>query len=66
MFIDHTVSYKAIIIIIIITYSIVAISSKRIKLSSAPSTRVGQSHSHGTMQNSSTNDWMQWKPRRDK
>jgi len=44
----------------------VPISSKRIKLSGAPSTGVNQSHSHGTMQNSSTNDQMQWKPRWDK
>ena len=36
-------------------------SLKRIELSDTPSTGVGQSHSHGTMQNPSTNDQMQWK-----
>jgi len=42
------------------------ISSKRIELSCAPSTGVRQTHSKGTMQNSSTNDRMQWKFRNDK
>ena len=43
--------------------SIAPISSKRIKLNGAPSTGVGQTHSPCTMQNSSTNDLMEWKLR---
>jgi len=46
--------------------SIAPISSKRIELSDAPSTGVGQTHSQGTMQSSSTNDWMEWKFMKDK
>ena len=46
--------------------SIVPISSKRIELSGGPSTGVGQTHSPGKMQSSSTNDQMEWKLRKDK
>jgi len=46
--------------------SIAPISSKRMKLSGAPSTGFGQTHSPGTMQSSSTNDQMARKLRRDK
>jgi len=42
------------------------ISSKRIELSGAPSTGVGQTHSLGTMRSSSTNYQMEWKRRKDK
>ena len=35
------------------------------KLSGAASTGVGQTHSQGTMQNSSKNDRIQWKLRRE-
>jgi len=38
---------------------IVPISSKRIELSGVPSTGVGQTHSSGTMQSSSTTDEME-------
>ena len=44
-------------------------SSKTIVLSGAPSAGIGQTRSPATMENSSTNDRMQWKlriPRRDK
>ena len=49
------------IIIIIITAANfhIPISSKRIELSGAPVTEVGQSHSQSTMQTPSTNDQMQ-------
>jgi len=46
--------------------SIAPIFLKIIELRGSPSTGVGQSHSQGTMQNSSTNDQMQWKLRRGK
>ena len=46
--------------------SIGPISSKRMELSGAPSGGVGQTHSPGTMQSSSTNDQMEWKLRKDK
>ena len=39
--------------------SIAPISSKRIELSGAPSTRVGQTHSPSTMLSSSINDKME-------
>jgi len=56
------------IAIVVITQqsSIAPISSKRFELSGAPSTGVGQTHSPGTMQNSSTNDQMEKKLRKDK
>ena len=41
--------------------SIAPISSKRIKLSGALSTGVGQTYSLGTMPSSSPNDRMEWK-----
>jgi len=44
--------------------SIVPISSKRIELSGAPSTGIGQTHTPGTMQSSST--MIRWKLRKDK
>jgi len=40
---------------------IALISLERIELSGAPSTRVGQTHSPGTIQSSSTNDQMERK-----
>jgi len=46
--------------------SIAPISSKRIEISGAPSTGVGQTHSPGKMQISSTNDQMEWKLGKDK
>jgi len=46
--------------------SIAPISSKRIELSGTPGTRVGQTHSPGTLQGSSTIDQMEWKLRQDK
>jgi len=42
------------------------ISSKIIELSGAPVTGIGQTHSSGTMQSSSTNDQMERKLRKDK
>jgi len=44
--------------------SIAPISPRRIELSGAPSTGVGQTHSPSTMQSSSTNDQMEWKLRK--
>jgi len=41
------------------------ITSKRIELSGAPSTGVGQTHSPGIIQSSSTNGKMEWKLRKD-
>jgi len=46
--------------------SIVLISPKWIELSGTPSTGVGQTHSTGTMQRSSTNYHTEWKLRKDK
>ena len=46
--------------------SIAPISSKSIELSGAPSTGVGQTHSPGIMESSSTNDQMEWTLRKDK
>jgi len=45
--------------------SIALISLKRIELSGAASTRVGQTHIPDTLQSLSTNDKMEWKLRKD-
>ena len=46
--------------------SIAPIYLKIIELSGAPSTGVGQTYIPDTMQSSSTNDQMEWKPRKDR
>ena len=51
---SNTTIFVQTITIIMKKTSIAPISSKRIKLSGAPSTGVGQTHSPGTMQSSST------------